>query len=64
MKKFGFNGEAAQQKRNEAINSIGRMVEMFQDEMSAATDAELEVMASILLEAGANYVKTVRQMAR
>ena len=62
MKKFGFNGEAAQQKRDEAISSIHRMLGMFQMDITVCTDAELEVMASTLLEAGAEYTEKVRQI--
>ena len=62
MKKFGFNGEAAKQKQNETITSINRVLEMFQTDISVCTDMELEVMASILLEAGANYSEAIRKL--
>jgi hypothetical protein len=62
MKKLGFNGEAERQLKQESIDSINRVLEMFQDDMEVSNDTELAVMASHLLEAGANYTKTVRQL--
>jgi hypothetical protein len=35
---------------------------MFQTDISVCTDMELEVMASILLEAGANYSEAIRKL--
>ena len=62
VKKFGFNGEAERQLRQESIDAIHRVLDMFQNDIAVSNDTELAVMASNLLEAGANYTKAVRQL--
>ena len=61
MKKVGYN-RSEQDMYNENEKAILRMIDMFQMEFEEANDLELAALATILLEAGANYSISVRKL--
>jgi hypothetical protein len=61
MRKVGFRTSQID-KVVEAAESVNNSIEMFTDEMGTANEREIILMAEILREAAARYVKESRAL--